>query len=202
MVKITLITNNPREVDIVPETMTVREFLEKHNVNYGLSSTSIDGSPLNTAGLDATFADHQVTERAIVTSLPNKDNGAQAVVVGSSCVIKSTLTPEQIKKVKKLHPEMLTMYDEDEPCFAIDIDETQPGSINEVGACFGSATSPDGKATITVVIDPASEDPAETVYNRLGQALLLLDEAEKNIVEALPEMDEEERKVRAMIIRM
>ena len=203
MVKITLITNNPREVDIVPETMTVREFLEKHNVNYGLASTSVDGSPVNSAGLDKSFAEHNVTTRAIVTSLPNKDNGAQAIVVGSSCVVKSSLTPEEIKRVKKFHPEALMMYDENnEPVFAIDIDETQPGSIDDVGACFGNATSTDGKATITIVIDPAAEDPGELVYEKLGRSLLYLREMEENLVEMLPSMNDEERNIRSMIVRM
>ena len=113
MVKITLITSNPKEVDIVPETMTVREFLEKHDVNYGLSSTSIDGVPLANGGMDMSFMEHQIQDRAIVTCLPNKDNGAQAIVIGSSCVVKSALTPEEIKRVKKFHPEALVLSDED-----------------------------------------------------------------------------------------
>ena len=203
MVKITLITNNPREVDIVPETMTVREFLEKHNVNYGMTSTSIDGVPLQAGGMDATFADHQVTDRAIVTSLPNKDNGAQAVVAGSACVVKSTLTPEEINRIKKFHPEALVMQDENgEPVFAIDIDEEQPGSINNNGACFGNATSSDGKATITVVLDPTAENPEELVYDKLGRALLYLKDMEEQIAEVLPELGEEEREIRSMITRI
>lgn len=203
MVKITLITNNPREVDIVPETMTVREFLEKHDVNYGIATTSIDGVALQTGGLDSSFQEHQVTDRCIVSCLPNKDNGAQAVVVGSSCVVKSTLTPADIKRIKKFHPEALVMDDEDgEPVFAIDIDETMPGSINNNGACFGSATSTDGKATITIILDPEAEDTAELVYERLGRALMYLKEMEEHIAEVLPDLDTEEREIRSMIVRM
>ena len=203
MVKITLITNNPKEVDIVPETMTVRDFLDKHNVNYGLASTSIDGVPLQQGGMDMSFMEHQIGDRAIVTCLPNKDNGAQAIVVGSSCVVKSTLTPADIKRIKKFHPEALVMDDEDgEPVFAIDIDETMPGSINNNGACFGSATSTDGKATITIVLDPAAENTAELVYERLGRALMYLKEMEEHIAEVLPDLDTEEREIRSMIVQM
>lgn len=203
MVKITLITNNPKEVDIVPETMTVREFLEKHNVNYGIASTSIDGVPLQAGGMDMSFMEHQIEDRAIVTSLPNKDSGAQAIVVGSSCVVKSTLTPEDIKRIKKFHPEALVMEDEDgDPVFAIDIDETMPGSINNNGACFGGATSTDGKATITIVLDPEAEDTTELVYERLGRALMHLKDMEEQITEALPELETEEREIRSMIVRM
>lgn len=203
MVKITLITSNPKEVDIVPETMTVREFLEKHDVNYGLSSTSIDGVPLANGGMDMSFMEHQIQDRAIVTCLPNKDNGAQAIVIGSSCVVKSTLTPEEIKRVKKFHPEALVLSDEDgEPVFAIDIDEEMPGSINNNGACFGNATSGDGKATITVVLDPTAENTEDLVYNRIGRALMNLKKMEEQLAEMLPELDDEEREIRAMITRM
>jgi len=203
MVKITLITSNPKVVDIVPETMTVRDFLDKHNVNYGLASTSIDGVPLQSGGMDMTFAEYQITDRAIVTCLPNKDNGAQAIVVGSSCVVKSTLTPAEIKRIKKFHPEALVMENEDgDPVFAIDIDETTPGSINGNGACFGNATSTDGKATITVVIDPAAENTIELVYERLGRALMYLKEMEEQLAEVLPDLDSEEREIRSMIVGM
>ena len=203
MVKITLITNNPKEIDIVPETMTVREFLEKHNVNYGLASTSIDGVPMSSGGMDMTLAEHQITDRAIISCLANKDNGAQAIVVGSSCVVKSTLTPAEIKRIKKFHPEALMMDDEDgDPIFAVDIDETMPGSINNNGACFGNATSQDGKATITVVLDPAVENTEDLVYDKLGRALMYLKEMEEHIAEILPELDTEEREIRAMITRI
>lgn len=203
MVKITLITNNPKEVDIVPETMTVREFLEKHNVNYGLASTSIDGVPVQTGGMDMSFMEHEIEDRAIVTCLPNKDNGAQAIIVGSSCVVKSTLTPADIKRIKKFHPEALVMEDEDgDPVFAIDIDEEMPGSINNNGACFGNATSSDGKATITIVLDPAAENTEDLVYDRLGRALMYLKDMEEQLAEALPELDTEEREIRSMITRM
>ena len=203
MVKITLITGSAKEVEIVPETMTVREFLEKHDVNYALSSTSIDGIALQNGGMDKSFAEHNIADRAIVTCLPNKDNGAQAIVVGSSCVIKSTLTPAEIKRIKKFHPEALSMEAENgEPVFAIDIDERIPGSINNNGACFGNATSADGKATITVVLDPTAENNVELVYEKIGRALMYLKDMEDQLAEVLPDLETEEREIRSMIISM
>lgn len=204
MIKVTLITNNPKEIDIVPETMTVRELLEKHNVNYGLASTSIDGVPLQSGGMDMSLMEHRIEDRVVITCLPNKDNGAQAIVVGCSCTIKSTLTPADIKRVKKFHPEALVMDDKDGmPMFAIDIDESMPGSINNNGACFGAATSTDGKAEITIVLDPAAADNmVDLVYERLGRSLMYLKEMEEHIAEVLPDLDTEEREIRAMIVRM
>ena len=204
MIKITLVTNNPRVTDIVPETMTVREFLEKHEVNYAIGQTSIDSVPLRIGDMDKTFAELlDGAERAVVSCLAHKDNAASATIVGSACVVKSTLTPEEIKKLKKFHPESLTMVDEDgDPVFAIDIDERGPGSINSNGACFGNATSTDGKASITVLLDPTAENVEELVYERLGQALAYLEEMETSLVEMIPGLEEQERKVRAMITRL
>lgn len=203
MVKITLRSMNPRETDIVSENMTVREFLEAHDVNYSYATTSLDGTVLNTVGLDATFADHGVTDTATVSCIPFKDNGAKAIVVGSSCVVQSDLTPEQIKQVKRMHPEALVMYDEnDEMIFRLDIDETIPGNINQNGACFGNATSSDGKATITVVIDPTEEHPEEIVYNKLGAALLRLKDMEAQLKDLLPDIENEENEIKSMIIKM
>lgn len=204
MIKVTIVTNNPRISDIVSENMTVRQILEKHDVNYVNASVAMDGFTLSLGDLDKTLAQHGITEKTTISALANKDNAAQAIVIGSACVVKSTMTPEEITQLKKLHPEALTMYDEDtnEPIFAIDIDEESPGSINVNGACFGKATSEDGKANITVVLDPTADDPLELVYEKLGKALSNLDEMETKIAEMLPGLQEEDRRIRGMITRM
>lgn len=204
MVQITLVSNDPRVKDIVSEATTVREILEKHDKNYAVAQVAIDSVPLQMGQMDMPIGELiGGAERCIISCMANKDNGAQAVIVGSSCVVKSTLTPDEIKKMKKLHPEALTMVDEDgEPVFAIDIDERTPGSINSFGACFGNATSSDGKATITVLLEPTAENPDDLVYDKLGKALSNLDMMENELREMLPELHEEERRVRAMITRM
>ena len=203
MIKITLVSNNPRVTDIVAETKTVRQILEDHNVQYANATVSMDGFTLKLGDLDKTLAQLGITEKTTISALANKDNAAQAVIVGSSCVVKSALTPEEIKQLKKLSPESLVMSDEEgEPVFAIDIDEETPGSINNVGACFGKATSVDGKATITTVLDPTSEDPIELVYKNLGTALSYLNEMEEQLAEVIPTLAAKEARVRAMIVKM
>lgn len=204
MIKVTLITDNPRITDIVPKTMTIREFLNKHGVNYAVSTTAVDGVTLPTGGMDMSFADHNLDKQCIVTCLPNKDSGAvQATILGSSCVIKTALAPDDIKRVKKFHPEALVMDDEDgDPVFAIDIDEEGPGSINEYGARFGNSVSSDGKATITVLLDPTAEDTESLVYEQIGSALRYLKEMEEHVVSILPELEAEEQETRSMITRL
>lgn len=203
MIKVTLVSNNPRISDIVAETMTVRQVLEKHNVGYTNATVSVDGFSLSLGDLDKSLAQLGLTEKTTIAALANKDNACQAVIVGSSCVIKSTLTPEEIKQLKKLHPEALLMSDENgEPVFAIDIDDENPGSINSFGACFGNATSADGKATITILLDPTSENTTDLVYEKLGAALANLDDMETQLAEAIPTLAEEEARVRGMIVKL
>lgn len=204
MIRVTLVSNNPRKTAIVPETKTIRQILAENDISLTNASVSIDGFTLGSpAELDKQLLEHTQADSATIAVLVNKDNAAKAVVMASSCVIESALTPDEIKSVKKYHPEMLIMEDENgEPMFAIDIDETMPGSLNDYGACFGHPVSSDGKATITVIIDPEAEDPAAVVEEQFGHALLLLDEMETALAEVIPDLREDERRVKSMITRM
>ena len=204
MVNVKLVSNGTRKNVLVRETKTVREILDGENIRLNNASVNINGMTLGSpAELDKPLIEHTRDEDVIIGVFVNKDNAAQAVVMASACVIKSTLTPDEIKRIKKLRPEMLEMVDENgEPVFAIDIDEEMPGSINKYGACFGSAVSEDGKATITMVIDPAAEDAIKLVEEQFGHALLMLDEMEHAIAEELPSLNEEERRIKAMITRL
>jgi len=205
MIKVTIVSNNPRVDLLASENKTVRQLLNENNIILSNAAVSIDGFTLGSpAELDKPLVEHSGGRSSMTIGIfVNKDNAAEAVVVGSACVIKSTLTPDQIKQIKKLHPEWLTMVDDNgEPVFAMDIDETLPGSLNEYGAVFGNSTSSDGKATITVVIDPEAEDPAQVVEETLGGALLSLDEMETALAEELPNLQAEVEKVKSMITRM
>lgn len=203
MIKVTLITNNPRKTILASENETVKEILEKNDVNYGNAATAVDGATLSAGEINMTLRDLGIEEKAIISVLAHKDNAAKATIAGSACVVTSKLKPEDIKRFKKFHPELLVMTDEDgEPQFAIDIDDDTPGSLNNYGAVFGSATNSEGNATITIVIDPATEDVTELVYEKLGRAIMKLNELEKKLIEALPDLDAEECAIRANIVHI
>ena len=136
-----------------------------------------------------------------MTKVENANN--RVLVAGCACIIFSRLTPEEIRQFKTYHPEALVMEDDitGEPVFAVDLDEESPGSLTSCGATFGKVTSADGKATITIVLDPASDNPAELVQQKLASPLLLLDEIEQQLVELLPKLKEEQETVSGMIRR-
>ena len=125
----------------------------------------------------------------------------RVLVAGCACIVFSKLTPDQIRQFKTYHPEALMMNDKDtgEPLFALDLDEDEPGCLNRYGATFSKVTSADGKATITIVLDPAADDPVELVRNRLARPLMLLDEIEQHLLELLPELETEQNAVSGMI---
>lgn len=198
MIKVTLITNNPRKTIIVPENKTVRQILEENDINYAMATTAVDGATLAVGEMDETLSDMGLTEKAVISVLANKNNAAKAQIIGSAAVITSDLTPDQIKTVKKYHPEALTLYDEEEePIFAVDVEEDSTGSINACGAVFGSAVNADGKATITCVIDPALSK--EDLLDKLGRPILKLTELEKNMPDVLDKVKSEVELVKAAI---
>ena len=202
MIRITLITNNPRKTVIAEETKTVKQILNENDVSYASAATALDGATLSAAEMNQTLSQLGVTERAVISVLAHKDNAMNAVIQGSACVITSALTAEQIKRFKKYHPEWLTLYEEDDPIFAIGYDPEGPGSIDGNGAMFGSAADAEGHATITVMLNPAEEDLEKLVSDRIGRALLKLKDLEEMLVDELADLDAEEAAIRAAITRV
>jgi hypothetical protein len=200
MVKVTLITNNPRKTVFAEETKTVKQILDENDVSYGNAATAVDGATLNAGEINKTLDELGIKEKVVISVLAHKDNAAKATIQGAACVITSSMTPEQIQRYKKFHPESLTMYDEDnEPVYAISYDPEGPGSIDCNGAIFGAATNAEGFATITVVLDPTAEDKQQLVFDKLGRALLNLNDLEKQLLENISDLDEEEAAIRAAI---
>ncbi len=117
----------------------------------------------------------------------------KAIIIGSACIVFSSLSPEEIKRYQTYHPEALKMHvdNSDKPFFTIALDEEGPGSLTEQGAVFSSATSASGKATITILIDPSCDDRTALVNQKIGGPLLNLIKLENQLVEKLPELEDE-----------
>jgi len=203
MVRVTLVTNNPRKTILAEETKTIKAILEENGVNYTNAATAVDGATLSAGEINKTLAELGVEEKVVISVLAHKDNAAKAVISGSACVVTSAMTAEQIKRYKKFHPEALVMYDEDdEPVFAIGYNDKTPGSIDNNGAVFGPATDAEGHATITVLLDPTKEDVENDVYEKLGRALLNLNDLEEQLIAGIAKLDEEEASIKAKITRV
>ncbi|MBR1711001.1 MAG: hypothetical protein IJ719_19585 [Clostridia bacterium] len=127
---------------------------------------------------------------------------SKAVVMGCACVIFSSLTPDEIRTFKNLHPEALKMTDEEKNViFSIGIDDG-PGHISEEAAVFSSVTSADGKATITVLLDPSVENPVTLVEEKIGCPLMHLIEQEEKLMELLPKLSDEKKAISQHITQL
>ena len=115
----------------------------------------------------------------------------KVIVIGCACVVVSSLTPEEIRRFERFDPGATVLEKEDGTTFSIRVDEGS-GSLMEDVATYSLTATAEGKATITILIEPEVEDKAALVKKKLGAALLKLDELEKRMQEkkgALAEME-------------
>ena len=127
----------------------------------------------------------------------------KVIVAGCACVVFSELTPEEIERFKRYQPDALTMCDENNPetVFTVDIDDG-PGKLEDSEAVFSRTKSVEGKATITILLDPEEEDKPAMVQEKLGPALLRLRELEAALLSRMDGLAEAEKKVSAMLTLM
>ena len=122
-------------------------------------------------------------------------SGPRALLMGCACVVKSRLTPGEIEKFCIYNPEALVMKnDQGEEIFRIDLDDETPGCITREAAVFSKVTTEEGKATITVLIDPECEDKKKAIMESVGPGLRLLEVLEQQLVAKLPGLADEEKK--------
>lgn len=201
MIKVTITTNANRTTDIVSGSTTIREVFEKNNVNYTKGSLSVDGINLRPGDLDKSFDNLGVVEKCFLNCIIKADNAANVKIVGSACVVTSSVKLEDYKLVEKYRPEALKLYDEDnehEVIFAVSTTENEAGSIDKYGAEFGPVASSEGYATITMLIVPG-DDTREVVKEKMGVGLLRLNKIEEGIAAALESIREEDAMIEQFI---
>lgn len=124
---------------------------------------------------------------------------AKINVAGESVVITSDIKFDDYKMVAKYRPEKLVLKggtDNEEPVFAIGIASDPRGSINRVGAEFGSeAHDGSGRATITMDLPKTDGDIKEAVAEYIGSAILDLNKLEETIPEVVREIAAEKSAV-------
>ncbi len=74
MLKITCGDNMHRSTEMVNSETTLREVLEKCNVDYTKGITSLDGRPLQQGDMDKTFGELGVTSHAYLLNVVKADN--------------------------------------------------------------------------------------------------------------------------------
>ena len=209
MIRITLQYGGTEKKLLVPEMKKLRDVLNEADIAFSpedhliigdrtLSGDELDknlidlglaGSPELTARIEYDLPwDTRSPEEALQGSViyPPK-----ARVIGCACIIFSAFTLDLLRDYQRYFPEALVRRDEKgDPVFAISLDESSPGSLNEFGAVFSRHTTKSGNPTITILIDPDCDDPEEAVRNSLGPAILNLVEMEETLTTRYHELQE------------
>lgn len=196
MIKVTISNNVKRTTEIFADTTTLRQALERAEIDYSRGMVNLDGSPLQPGDLDRTFADFNIAEKCFLSSIVKADNAATIAVVGEAVVITSNLLLEDIKSVAKYRPEKLQLKggaDGKEVVFVIGVASNARGSLNSVGAEFGNIPQDDtGCATITINrprVDGMGTK--EAVAERIGTAILDINKMEAILPAVIEEIANE-----------
>ena len=113
------------------------------------------------------------------------ENTARIHILGCAAVVVSVVKLEDWKLIEKHAPEALTVRDEaGNVTFRVTTSDG-PGRLEKDHAEFSRMTTPDGYATITVLLDPEMKNPTQTVQDKLGGAMLELVGMEKIVPEIL-----------------
>lgn len=127
------------------------------------------------------------------------ENTAKIHIMGAAAVLVSGVKLDDWKRVKKYAPEALKIVDENgDAVFRITPGEGG-GSVDEHGICWGTYTSEEGCATVTVLLDDDVEDKKAAIVDVMGTAILDLMELEKKIPSVLDEIRQKEQAVEACI---
>ena len=124
---------------------------------------------------------------------------ATVTISGNALVIKSAVKFAELKAVSKYRPEALTLREggkaDGKPVFVVGFSSGDYGSLSDFGATFNNEPDATGAATITLTAASFGENPAETVADVYGGALVKLAEIEKNLPKAVAEIEKQKEDV-------
>ena len=200
MVKINLVTTAGRKSDMFAEHQTPREVFEYFDVDYSVATNTIDGVKLGIGDMDKSLKELGVGAECRISSIVKTDNAAHIDLTGAAAVLVSDVKLEDWKRVEKYAPEALKIVDEDGDVVFKVMTCCCTGSVNENGVCFGSYTNEGGLATVTVLLDDEVEDRLQAIKDVAGQALLDLNEIEKDIPTLLKDISDKEAEIEKLIV--
>ena len=120
---------------------------------------------------------------------------SKVTIAGSSYVITSSVSLENLETVKKHRPSALALVEPEtkETLFKVGVGTN---SISEYGISFGGVSNGDEKfATATLKIPDGTEDAKQYVLDTAGVAIANLNKVEANITKALEEIRAERNRI-------
>lgn len=127
---------------------------------------------------------------------------AKIYILGATAVLISAAKLEDWKRVEKYAPDIMKIKDDcGEISFFIQTGEGG-GSVTEEGISWGSYTSREGYATVTVLLDKDVENKKEAVTEVMGKALINLMSIEKALPQILDDIRVDETKIGGQIVEI
>lgn len=198
VVNVTLITNGDKRVDKVSDSMTLREIYDKYGVNYQHCTNTVNSEPVGIRDLDMSLHDLKVGENVRMSSIVKADNAAKVFVGGSVAVVKSGYKLEDWKRALKYDSD-LGVYDENDNAIFRAFVSKGLGSLTKNGVEFSDVADDDGYATVTILLDPSDENKKEVVKDRLGPALVYLNQVEEGLRDVLKDADKYDKEIDEMV---
>ena len=127
---------------------------------------------------------------------------ARIHILGAAAVLVSGVKLEDWKLVEKHTPEALKVKDENgEPVFRVTA-EKGSGSVNRYGIVWGSYTTEEGYATVTILLDEDIEDKKAAVMDVAGSALMELIRMEGGLSGVLEQIRRMEQEIGSLITQV
>ena len=127
---------------------------------------------------------------------------AKIYILGAAAVLISGVKLEDWKRVEKFAPDILKIMDDSgDDSFRIQTGEGG-GRVTEDAVSWGSYTSSEGYATVTVLLDEEIENKKEAVTDIMGKALLRVMSIEKALPEILDDIRADEMKIGGQIVEV
>lgn len=173
---------------IVDENMTIREFLNSHDMDYSRLVVSLDAETIRGEALDGTFKDFGIgvgsRDKCYLLCVIKADNAVDIKVLGSTCVVTFEHSIEDIIRASHYTPDMLVVKDMNgEPIYKVDAVNGQ-GSIGKYGTGFGiDSNQTDSPARVNIEI-PANCDPKKFIAWHYGDSIMNLEVVERQLTEA------------------
>jgi len=126
----------------------------------------------------------------------------RVVIAGTACIVNSKLSVKELEDFTHFHPEALILRNEaGEEVFSIGVIDG-PGCLESDHAMYSSVESAQGKAVMTILLDPDEEDKLSLVMDTFGSALLRLEELENQLLGMKDTIEAEKKQIEEMIVQL
>ena len=200
MKKVVFVLNNGPRAAIVDENATIRDILNEEGVAYEGRMVSVDGACLHVSDFNTILADLTEAEIPHISVTAKSDNAAEATVIANALIVTSALKLEDLETIKKYRPKALRMYEKDEDgmkseVFRLDVKDGT-GEISKIAVVYGKTTDAEGRARLTMAVDPV--DP-EAIKDKYGPALVTLAKLEETLAGVALEIAAEKADIESRI---